>query len=141
LGWCSLFCVLLLLHVCVCGHRPPAACTVACMRRLVILSLGVVFPVLLRVVSSCMRPASCIAPAPAFLFLRPVFITSILYAPYPKRSLMARAFLPFLKWSGPISCSCPRGFESHLGGAGGHCPYSVPIRVFITPVPPIPSAA
>ena len=69
--------------------------TVACMRRTGILSLGVVFPGLIRVVSSCMRsqPASCIAPAPAFFFLRPVSIASILYAPYHKRSLMARAFL------------------------------------------------
>jgi hypothetical protein len=39
--------------------------TVAFMRRLSILSLGVVAPVLFRVISSCMRsqPTSCIAPA------------------------------------------------------------------------------
>jgi hypothetical protein len=39
--------------------------TVAFMRRLGILSLGVVVPVLFRVISSCMQsqPTSCIAPA------------------------------------------------------------------------------
>jgi hypothetical protein len=97
------------------------------MRRSGILSLGVVFPVLVRVVSSCLRlqPASCIAPAPAFFFLRPVLITSILYAPYPKRSLMARAFLFLNDPVQSLAHTPVRGFESHLvGPLPISCPYA-----------------
>ena len=53
---------------------------VAFMRRLGILSLGVVAPVLFRVISSCMRsqPTRCIAPA-FFAYGIPVYVNFYFY--------------------------------------------------------------
>ena len=71
-GPCSACCYFLMYAATATAHQLHIA---ACMRLSGILSLGVVFPVLLRVVSSCMRsqPASCIAPA-FFAYGIPVYV-------------------------------------------------------------------
>jgi hypothetical protein len=112
-GWWPLFCVLLILHVC--GHSPPAAYRglrapfghplpwggVPCSASCCFFMHAVAARQLHR------ASASFLLPSPSVYNLYPLCPLS--------QAQLDGSCLPFLKWSGPISCSYPRGFESHRG--------------------------